>query len=693
MAENQKFYNISDYSNRIEPGDRLKMEISIYPNREVSEISQLTMIPLEQLQDLREESATAEQTIFDNLRESAREWETQAANTLLLDLAIEYSRIPAIQHTSNQWENSEHDWHSISNMVYKMGYRISADTRYDRETETSIPFAWYVSWDVVTNSPDRRSYTKIAGQSRKRYTNEAELEKYIAGRVKAYSHLFTEISPPIPQEYTHHFRVNGQLLPGYTIEGEESNHIIPTEKERDTMFEPINIKISNLENTESAWLKLPATAEQFNLATERIGAQDDKFIISEVEPQIHLSAACASNAKVEELNHLAAITEDFTDEQVAKLNAIIKIIPDPEDINSIIGHASNIDFHELHPNITTHTELGEHVFEKSGLIQIPQEWAEAVDREKLGQLAAENEKGIFTEQGYIVESGEEWKPVTEIPEDYRIAPKIEYETAVAVTLPPKAQPNPSTPFILEANNPRDKLKEITNKLENGIKEIFKSEKYINYLKTLSKFHSYSMNNSLLIAMQNPAATQVAGFNAWQKDFKRTVKKGEKGMKIIAPAPFKAKKQVDKLDANGKPVIGTDGKHVKEEKEITVPAFTVATVFDVSQTEGEPLPQLGVSELSGNVDKYKEFFAAVEKTSPYPVDFEKIATGAKGYFHLEEKRIAINENMSELQNLKTLIHEVAHARIHDIDKSAPNDVPQPDRRTREVEAESIAYTVC
>jgi|GEM_PF-4478042 len=166
-------------------------------------------------------------------------------------------------------------------------------------------------------------------------------------------------------------------------------------------------------------------------------------------------------------------------------------------------------------------------------------------------------------------------------------------------------------------------------------------------------------------MQKPDATRVAGFNAWKKDFKRSVNKGEKGIKIIAPAPFKTKQEVDKLDGNGKPVIGTDGKRVKEEKEVTIPAFTVATVFDVSQTDGEPLPQLGVSELTGSVEQYKDFFAAVEKVSPVPVDFEKIKTGAKGYFHLEEKRIAINEGMSDVQNLKTLIHEIAHARIHDI----------------------------
>jgi hypothetical protein len=182
--------------------------------------------------------------------------------------------------------------------------------------------------------------------------------------------------------------------------------------------------------------------------------------------------------------------------------------------------------------------------------------------------------------------------------------------------------------VLVSDNPRDKLKEITAKLEAGIKGIFESEQYKTYLKTLSKFHNYSMNNCLLIAFQKPDATHVAGFNAWRDDFKRPVMKGQKGIKIIAPSPFKAKKEQDKIDAQtGRPVVGRDGKPIREEVEITVPAFKVATVFDVSQTDGEPLPQLGVDELTGRVDRYKEFFAALEKSAPFPIAFDKIDRGA------------------------------------------------------------------
>ena len=548
MSDNQQFYRVSDYGNRVDPGDKLKLEMSIYPIREVAEIAPLTGLSLERLQEMRTQSAAAEQSIYDNLRESAKSWETQAAQTLLLDMAIEYVRVPEVQHTSNQWEKDEHGRTSISNMVYQMDYRISEQTHYDREQQKSIPYAWHVSWDIRTNSPDRRSNSKLAGQYQKRYGSMDELQKYMNGRIKAYSHLFTEISPPIPKEFAPHFKVNGQLLPGYTVAGEE-----PKAQEH-----AANIAAADVSTASTAE---PTTQQQTTAATP-----------------------------------------------------------------------------------TTPTEQSQPT-----------------------------------------------TPATAEP----TAPKTEAQTTNEPTQPsttPAAAAILAAPFILKANNPRDRLKEITDKLENGVQGIFESDQYKRCLDTFSKFHNYSLRNCLLIAMQKPDATHIGGFTFWRDEMKRPVMKYEKGIKIIAPAPFKTKKTVDKLDTKGKPIIGADGKRVKEEQEITVPSFKVISVYDVSQTDGEPLPTLGVDELTGSVEQYKEFFAAIEKVSPVPVDFEKIKTGAKGYFHLEEKRIAINEGMSDVQNLKTLIHEIAHARIHDIDKNAPKE-EQPTRRTREVEAESIAYTVC
>ena len=256
--------------------------------------------------------------------------------------------------------------------------------------------------------------------------------------------------------------------------------------------------------------------------------------------------------------------------------------------------------------------------------------------------------------------------------------------------------SPLSLINLTAEKPAEKLKEITDRLEQGITELFDSERYKEYLRVMSKFHNYSFNNTLLIAMQKPDASLIAGFTAWKNQFQRNVKKGEKGIKIIAPSPFKIKQETEKIDPQTqKPVIGRDGKPVTEEKEITIPAYKVVSVFDVSQTEGKELPDIAVDALTGDVEQYSDFFAALEKTSPVPIGFEKIEGGAHGYYHLEDKRIALDERMSELQTLKTAIHEIAHAKLHDIDLNAPKDEQQPrvDRRTREVEAESVAYTVC
>ena len=256
---------------------------------------------------------------------------------------------------------------------------------------------------------------------------------------------------------------------------------------------------------------------------------------------------------------------------------------------------------------------------------------------------------------------------------------------------------PVKPIIPTATDPNGKLKEITDRLEQGIADLFNSERFKEYLNVMSKFHNYSFNNTVLIALQKPDASLVMGFNAWKgKGIERNVKKGEQGIRIFAPAPYKIKTEAEKLDPDTKkPIIGEDGKPITETKEITIPAFKVVCVYDVSQTEGKELPTLGVDELLGSVENYADFFAALEKTSPVPIAFEQIEGGAHGYYHLEDKRIALDEGMSELQTLKTAIHEIAHAKLHDIDLNAPAEerANRPDRRTREVEAESVAYTVC
>lgn len=240
----------------------------------------------------------------------------------------------------------------------------------------------------------------------------------------------------------------------------------------------------------------------------------------------------------------------------------------------------------------------------------------------------------------------------------------------------------------------DKVKEITDKLEAGIQALFESEAFKNYLNTLSKFHDYSLNNTILIAMQKPDATLVAGYTAWQKNFGRQVQKGETGIRILAPTPYKKKMEVDRLDPDtGQAILNPDGSTAKELKEIMVPAFKVVNVFDVSQTDGKPLPTIGVDELTGNVTNYEMFFEALERACPVPVGFEQIPSGAKGYYHTVEQRIALQEGMSEVQTIKTMIHEMAHQKLHSIDpKDLPPEEPRLTRNAKEVEAEAIAYTV-
>ena len=295
------------------------------------------------------------------------------------------------------------------------------------------------------------------------------------------------------------------------------------------------------------------------------------------------------------------------------------------------------------------------------------------------------------------------------------------------------------------------VREITDKLEQGIKELFESERFKEYLRTMSKFYHYSFSNTLLIAMQKPEATYVAGYTSWQRNFDRQVMKGEKGIKILAPAPYKAKEEREKIDpSTQKPVLDADGKPVTETVEVMRPAFKVVSVFDISQTDGKELPDIIVDELSGSVENYAAFFEALKQESPAPIAFEDIPGGAKGYFSPVENRIAIQEGMSEIQTIKTAIHEIAHAKLHSIDQPEPEpswkivmisdggtkrdflsgfaseaeanaaaeheewhfvdenrfewrlEVEEDtsaiqdmrkDRHTKEVEAESVAYTVC
>lgn len=247
--------------------------------------------------------------------------------------------------------------------------------------------------------------------------------------------------------------------------------------------------------------------------------------------------------------------------------------------------------------------------------------------------------------------------------------------------------------VQEKEAAESKLDTIMKSLEEGVEKVFTSEQYQMYLQTMAKFHNYSFNNTLLIAMQRPDATLLAGYQTWQKKFHRHVKRGEKGIKIIAPVPVKEKRQVEKIDEETQEiVIGIDGQPETETVERILPRFRVTTVFDISQTEGEPLPTLEVNELVGDVFIYEDFMKGLEEISPVPFQFQEIDSGAKGYYSNAEKLVAIQTGMSQAQTMKTAVHETAHAILHDRDVMEENGITK-DRMTKEVESESVAYVVC
>lgn len=249
---------------------------------------------------------------------------------------------------------------------------------------------------------------------------------------------------------------------------------------------------------------------------------------------------------------------------------------------------------------------------------------------------------------------------------------------------------------------KDRLKEITASIEDGIKDLFQSEKYKQYLSTMSRFHKYSVNNTMLIYMQKPDATLCAGFNKWKDQFERNVMKGEKGIKIIAPTPFKKKIEMEKLDPDTHlPMLDADGKIITEEKTIQIPMYKVVSVFDVSQTDGKPLPELAAN-LTGDVQNYEVFIEALRRSAPVPISVEPMAANMDGFFSPDEQRIAVREGMSEVQTVSATVHEIAHSKLHNYEKeneqtTAGDETAAPvkpkSRESEEVEAESISFAVC
>ena len=470
------------------------------------------------------------------------------------------------------------------------------------------------------------------------------------------------------------------------------------------------------------WLSMPTTTEQLHAAMKSVGITAENpqdffingFSNTEAYP-FDVPLSVVQGSTIDELNYLGKLLEMQGDDDRDKFTAAVTLGEHAGSVKDLINLAQNLDCYWIYPTVRTEADYGYYLIDELDELELPEEAKKYFKYEEYGRDAVQKDRGQFTDQGYIYNNGNtfsQWYKGrdNDIPKEYKVMSfpeperptpdKLEKDEAApeqeaAPQEPqPEAQPRPVNPIILTADKPAEKLKEITDRLEQGITELFDSERYKEYLQVMSKFHNYSFNNTLLIAMQKPDASLIAGFNAWKNNFGRNVMRGEKGIRILAPSPYKIRQEVEKKDPQtGKTVIGKDGKPVTETKEIQIPAYKVVAVFDVSQTEGRELPSISANELTGDVEQYEDFFSALEKTSPVPMGFEKIEGTAHGYYHLEEKRIAIDEGMSQLQNLKTAIHEIAHAKLHDIDLNAPEQPDRPDRRTREVQAESIAYTVC
>ena len=510
-----------------------------------------------------------------------------------------------------------------------------------------------------------------------------------------------------------------------SIEDFELMHRMIEKERSEQMAEPIlSGYLSNLgKYTEGRpageWVTFPTTAEHLKEVFDRIGIDFknyEEWHFTEYQSSVPgLTEHLSEYSHPDELNYLGKLLEMQFDDDREKFIAAIEYGDHADSLQDIINLAQNLDCYWIYPSVHNEEEYGRYLVDELEEPELPEEAKKYFMYEEYGRDASINDDGMFTEKGYIYNNRNtftEWYDGRDVPQEYRVTPqppqrsrpdpeKADFDAAApgqrtAQTAEQPQEPRPVIPIVLTSEKPAEKLKEITDRLEQGIAELFDSERYKEYLKVMSKFHNYSFRNTVLIAMQKPDASLVAGFSALKNNFERNVMKGQKGIKIIAPSPYKIKQEMQKIDPHTqKPIIGKDGKPVTEEKEVTIPAYKVVSVFDVSQTEGKELPDIAVDELTGDVDRYKDFFAALEKTSPVPIAFENIEGGSHGYYHLEDKRIAINEGMSELQTLKTAIHEIAHAKLHDIDLNAPKDEQQPhvDRRTREVEAESVAYTVC
>lgn len=489
------------------------------------------------------------------------------------------------------------------------------------------------------------------------------------------------------------------------------------------MGEIFSILLSNHTHSETGkknevWLQMPSTKEQLQKALKIINITDDNsqdFFINDFkfakDYQFDIKLDMIRKGSIDELNYLASLLEMYNESSHNKFAAAVSYGEHTENLKELVNLAQNLNCYQLHTNIKTKEEYGYYLIDKMETIKLPEEAKKYFMYEQYVNDIVSREDGKFTKNGYIYNNKNKFRELyngQNVPPKYCIMnysqslespvlPTIEKSVRDSEkNLTKQLQSYPVIPIVLNSNNQGEKVKEITQKMEMHIKQFFDSDNYKNYLNIISQFNNYSFRNTVLIAMQKPDASFVKGYETWKNEFKRHVRMNEKGIKIIAPLPYKIKKEIEKIDPQtNKLVIGKDDKPITEEVEINVANFRVVTVFDISQTEGQELTNTDIKIHIRDIEHYKDFIVALEKVSQYKIDFEKIQGASKSHTNYEEKRIAIQEGMDKIQTLKTAVHEIANTKLHDIDLNIERDEQQKhlDRHTREVQAESIAYTVC
>jgi len=414
------------------------------------------------------------------------------------------------------------------------------------------------------------------------------------------------------------------------------------------------------------WVKFPTTSEELQKVFERIGigSKDDfgnpyeEWFISDYDCYVDgLYEKLGEYENLDELNYMASKLDELDDHDYNHFQAAMQISDYTGSIKDVINLIDNLDKYEIYPGVESNADLGHYYIEELGMMEVPDYLADYIDYEAYGRDVAINEMGQFTDYGYVRDTQESFTEYYDgdrenIPDEYRVMD-----------------------FMVSGEKERKTMNYETFKQEfaEDIKEKL-----------------YSVNNTMLIMMQRPDAQLCQSFTGW-KQMGRYVKKGEKGISILAPAPYKIEREQTKLDDKGIPVFDADGEPVKEKVEVTIRAFKVVKTFDLAQTDGKELPMIGPNELVGSIDGYPKLLQALQEISPVPVSFELIDGGAKGYYNLENKSIVIQDGMSEVQTIKTLLHEMAHQKLHD--KDTVPEAKDITRNGKEVEAESVAYVVC